>query len=202
MIKPSYTPFSKSLLTSHRPYTDLVLSGSWDGCVRIWRLSADKKRLEAVGVLGRASSSPGKDGDEEDDNADIENSHKENNSKKSKNKKKKNKANGTTHAAAQNSAGREQHAADKPIRGIVNDIAVFERGRDGDRGGDGLSIICAVGKQHRIGRWHKIPGGRNGGVVFEIPRSSLSKKKTSEAAAATTNGVHNLPKGGKDGDRS
>lgn len=36
------------------PYSDLVVSGSWDGHVRVWKVSADKKKLEricAVGVL-------------------------------------------------------------------------------------------------------------------------------------------------------
>ncbi|RYP62156.1 hypothetical protein DL770_009629 [Monosporascus sp. CRB-9-2] len=123
------------------PYTDIVLSGSWEGCVRIWRLSADKKRLEAVGVLGKdpdgrvPSVGDEVNGDQEERSA------------------------------------RDEHAADKPIKGIINDIAAFERG---ERGADGLSVVCAIGKEHRLGRWqHKIPGGgggRNGGVVFEIPR--------------------------------
>jgi ribosomal RNA-processing protein 9 len=34
------------------PYSDLILSGSWDGHIRVWRISQDKKRLEAVGALG------------------------------------------------------------------------------------------------------------------------------------------------------
>ncbi len=35
------------------PYSDLVLSGSWDGRVRAWRVSADRRKLEPAGVLGR-----------------------------------------------------------------------------------------------------------------------------------------------------
>ncbi|KAI4258315.1 MAG: hypothetical protein LQ352_001253 [Teloschistes flavicans] len=34
------------------PYSDMILSGSWDGWVRVWRVSGDKKRIEEVGVLG------------------------------------------------------------------------------------------------------------------------------------------------------
>ncbi|KAH0607577.1 uncharacterized protein H6S33_002611 [Morchella sextelata] len=34
------------------PYSDLVASGSWDGHVRIWKVSADKKKLERVGAVG------------------------------------------------------------------------------------------------------------------------------------------------------
>ncbi|KAL8914602.1 MAG: hypothetical protein Q9171_000783 [Xanthocarpia ochracea] len=37
------------------PYSDLILSGSWDGRVRIWKVSEDKKRIDEVGVLGQIS---------------------------------------------------------------------------------------------------------------------------------------------------
>ena len=51
------------------------------------------------------------------------------------------------------------------IKGIVNDISVFERG---ERGKDGLCIVAAVGTEHRLGRWKKMKG-KNGAVVFEVP---------------------------------
>jgi ribosomal RNA-processing protein 9 len=38
------------------PYSDLVLSGSWDGVIRVWKVTADKKRLEAVGIIGGEGS--------------------------------------------------------------------------------------------------------------------------------------------------
>ncbi|KAI5795679.1 WD40-repeat-containing domain protein [Geopyxis carbonaria] len=34
------------------PYSDLVFSGSWDGSVRVWRVTGDKRRLEPAGVVG------------------------------------------------------------------------------------------------------------------------------------------------------
>ncbi|KAI9884297.1 MAG: hypothetical protein M1823_003927 [Watsoniomyces obsoletus] len=34
------------------PYSDLILSGSWDGRIRAWKVSSDKKSLEAMGVVG------------------------------------------------------------------------------------------------------------------------------------------------------
>lgn len=37
------------------PGTDVVLSGSWDGHVRAWKLSADKRSIEAMGVVGSVS---------------------------------------------------------------------------------------------------------------------------------------------------
>jgi ribosomal RNA-processing protein 9 len=81
--------------------------------VRLWRVSEDRKRLEAVGAVG---------GNDED--------------------------------------------GEPLIRGIVNDVALFERG---DKAKDGLSIAVAVGKEHRFGRWKKAKG-KNGLVVLEVAR--------------------------------
>ncbi|KAI4120086.1 MAG: hypothetical protein LQ345_000042 [Seirophora villosa] len=36
-------------------YADLILSGSWDGWVRVWKVSEDKKRIEKIGVLGKGT---------------------------------------------------------------------------------------------------------------------------------------------------
>ena len=33
------------------PLSDLVISGSWDGYLRVWQVSEDKRRLERVGVV-------------------------------------------------------------------------------------------------------------------------------------------------------
>ena len=38
------------------PYSDLVLSGSWDGEIRAWKVSEDKKRLDAIGVVGKVGN--------------------------------------------------------------------------------------------------------------------------------------------------
>ncbi|KAH8908702.1 WD40 repeat-like protein [Coniochaeta sp. PMI_546] len=126
------------------PYSDVILSGSWDGCVRVWRLSKDKKKIEPVCVLGVPSSSE----------SDAEQ-----------------KVNGDHEKEAE--AG---SAAGLLINGVVNDIAMFERG---DRGRDGLCVVAAIGREHRLGRWKVIKGGRNGAMVFEVPR----------VPKATTNGV-------------
>ena len=37
------------------PYSDLVLSGSWDGYVRAWQVSSDKRKLMALGIIGEIS---------------------------------------------------------------------------------------------------------------------------------------------------
>ncbi|KAG0130719.1 WD40-repeat-containing domain protein [Tuber indicum] len=34
------------------PYSDLVLSGSWDNQIRAWKVSSDKRKLEPLGALG------------------------------------------------------------------------------------------------------------------------------------------------------
>jgi ribosomal RNA-processing protein 9 len=37
------------------PYSDLIFSGSWDGTIRAWKVSEDKRRIEPAGVLGGSS---------------------------------------------------------------------------------------------------------------------------------------------------
>lgn len=119
------------------PYSDVILSGSWDGCVRVWKLSEDKRKIEPVGVLGVPSSST------------------------------------ESEAEAEVNGDREKEAEPAGsdgvlIKGVVNDIAMFERG---DRGRDGLCVVAAIGKEHRLGRWKVVKGGRNGAMVFEVPRA-------------------------------
>nr|POE63336.1 putative wd repeat-containing protein c2e1p5.05 [Quercus suber] len=38
------------------PFSDTFVSGSWDGYVRAWRLTPDKRRIEALGPIGQANS--------------------------------------------------------------------------------------------------------------------------------------------------
>jgi len=121
------------------PYSDVVLSGSWDGHVRAWRVSDDKKKIESVGVVGDFGIVPEVNG----------------------------------HVNGDGQVDAEQG----PIRGYVNDISVFERG---DRGKDGVCVVIAVGKEHRMGRWNVLPG-KNGGAVFEIPRVQRTNGVTAPA---------------------
>lgn len=128
------------------PYSDVVLSGSWDGHVRLWKLSDDKRRIEPVGALGQPPavvSSPELNGvPVGESQGEVE-------------------ANRTSHNSQ----------ATWSIKGVVNDLALFERG---EKGKDGLCVVAAVGKEHRLGRWKKISGGRNGAIVFEIPREKAT----------------------------
>ena len=57
------------------PYSDVIVSGSWDGAIRIWKVTEDKKRLEALGAVGREDDGQGlalalKDG--EDNNPSVQ----------------------------------------------------------------------------------------------------------------------------------
>lgn len=128
------------------PYSDVILSGSWDGHVRAWRLSDDKKRIEAIGTLG--SSGGIVNSSTLAESPAVVNGHVN---------------------------GESEPAVDAPpavVRGVVNDISVFERG---ERGKDGVCVVVAVGKEHRMGRWQRVQG-KNGAVVFEIPRVENTAK--------------------------
>ena len=139
------------------PYSDVILSGSWDGCVRVWRLSEDKKKIEAVGVLGGSSASASSSSLSSSSSSAA-----------------------AAAAAATSKNGVQKHIVEdqKPnrdlVRGIINDIAMFERG---DRGRDGLCVVAVTGKEMRLGRWKYMREGRCGAVIFEVPRVRPKKKK-------------------------
>jgi len=123
------------------PYSDLILSGSWDGEVRVWRVSEDKRKIEALGTVGEA------------------------------------RVKATTNRILATTA------ANTTTRGVINDIDVFERG---DRGKDGICIVVATGREHRLGRWKKVEG-KNGALVIEIPR--LLGEKTERHENGQLDGV-------------
>jgi ribosomal RNA-processing protein 9 len=151
------------------PGTDIVLSGSWDGWIRAWQISDDKRKLHPLGpVGGRASSGLAQSlsfGTAETNGQDAD----------------------------AMSVDSTSPAEEPPLNGIVNGIAVFERrgtetttpkskGKPADNEPvRGLCIVAALGKEHRLGRWKVFKsidrknnggsdaGGRNGAVVFEVP---------------------------------
>ena len=122
------------------PYADIVLSGSWDGYVRAWKVSQDKRRIEALGIVGNGTDAGGE-----------------------------NLSNGLS----------EETSAKQMIRGFINDLSVFERGKRGD---EVLCVAAAVSKEHRLGGWRKMRA-KNGAVIFEIKRKELETKND-----ATSNG--------------
>lgn len=132
------------------PGTDVILSGSWDGWIRVWKLSDDKRALLPLGVLGF-----------DDLRTDAMNGHS---------------VNDDEHTPLLNGNFTEVGQRG-PIRGIVNGLAVFERRkelkdafgvtREGES--QGLCIVAGTGKELRLGRQTKVEGGRNGAMVFEVP---------------------------------
>jgi len=110
------------------PYSDVILSGSWDGQLRAWKVSEDRKKIEPLGSVGLSNTTKGSTVDENSEEPSI-------------------------------------------VRGIINDISVFERG---ERGKDGVCIVVGVGKQHRLGAWQK-GKGKNGAIVFEVPKVGKAK---------------------------
>ncbi|ODM24291.1 hypothetical protein SI65_02001 [Aspergillus cristatus] len=169
------------------PGTDIVLSGSWDGWIRAWKISEDKKLILPLGTVGGGASEPDTpsfqlkqnlafDATNDDDNMAIDN-----------------------FPVSQSSAAKE---AEPLIKGVINDIAVFERRNDTARPDQpleskskskesetrGLCVVAAVGKEHRLGRWKcyanssnagSTSEGRNGAVVFEVSFASDQTKKAS-----------------------
>lgn len=141
------------------PGTDIVLSGSWDGWIRAWRISDDKKTIIPLGPLGAGAL------------GDI--------------------TPPDTPSQQLNQALALDTTPEPLIKGVINDIAVFERRPESDLPGAdakskeackneprGVSVIAAVGKEHRLARWKcftnnfyegATSGGRNGAVVFEVP---------------------------------
>lgn len=127
--------------------TDLVLSGSWDGWIRLWKVSDDKKTIVPLGQLGPASNgSLPSDGSMDNDKEIIDGIRTSTN----------------------------DHGS---IQGVVNGLAVFERRIEtfnelgGSKEGDckGICVIAGIGKELRFGRRLNLKNARNGAMVFEIP---------------------------------
>ena len=160
------------------PYSDVVMSGSWDGKVRLWRVSGDKKRLEPMGWIG------GKDGEDGgDDDDDEENEER----------------NGNNNGNGRGEEKRKQNS----LRGIINDLSILESSTlahadpkakntkpdqkiKAKEKQTGLLVLAALGTEHRLGRWKKIPGdsGSNRPVVFQVPRRVAEKVDADATAAA------------------
>ena len=136
------------------PGTDVVLSGSWDGWVRIWRLSEDKRTLVSAGTVGTPR-------------AEIEYNEMPVDTFMNGN------------ATSPKVNGTAENHAEGPgrIRGIVNSIAVFERRKEikdafgGTKEGEtqGLCVVVGTGKESRLGRQLKLKKARNGAMLFEVP---------------------------------
>lgn len=132
------------------PYSDLILSGSWDGHVRVWKVSQDKKRLEKLGIFGRQQQQQQVTISQQEENAGNNNDDDK----------------------------EEEGGVEQVVRGVINDLAVFERG---ERGKDGLCVVVGLGTEHKFGRWKCVKGGKNGAVIFEVP-SLVGKEEQGQEA--------------------
>ena len=138
------------------PYSDTFFSGSYDGYVRVWRISSDKKRVEPAGRLGVPH-----DPSLSMEVAVVEEIE--------------------IAAPPTITASPTPTEVNPPARGVVNGISVFEAGekrdvRGGGVAGDHLYVAVALGKEMKLGRWLKVPG-KNGGVLFKVPRKEAEKPK-------------------------
>lgn len=164
------------------PGTDIVLSGSWDGWIRAWQVSDDKKTIHPLGPIGLDSADPlAPDGPSRQlsQNLTFDATFE---------------SPSTTVDETRNQNGESSKQGPEPlIKGVVNDIAVFERRPDTTSPTDpkpksnsnssqpeprGLCVLAAIGKEHRLGRWKCFANnfldgsaseGRNGAMVFEVP---------------------------------
>ena len=136
------------------PGTDVVLSGSWDGWVRIWRLSEDKRSLVSVGTVG----TPRAQGEYDEMPVDTF-------------------VNGNTMSPQANGTAEDHAEGHGRIRGVINSIAVFERRKEvkdafgGVKEGEtqDLCVVVGIGKESRLGRQLKLKKARNGAMLFEVP---------------------------------
>ena len=115
------------------PFSNIVFSGSWDGDIKAWKISEDKRRLEPLGSLGSG----------EHTNGALTNGN-------------------SAMAGVDGDMDAEVRSA-KTVKGVVNDISVFERAGEGK---EGLGVVAVMGKEHRLGRWLRAEG-KNYAVVFE-----------------------------------
>ncbi|KAK5173471.1 pre-rRNA processing protein [Saxophila tyrrhenica] len=133
------------------PFSDVVISGSWDGYVRAWKISQDKRRIVPLGAIGVAEA--------------VDTLLKRE---------------GLSSDSISKDALDAMHKGvsdEKRINGIVNDLAVVETG---DRGKESLLIAAAVGKEHRLGGWKNYEDGKNCVVVFQVHRKTLAAETDEE----------------------
>nr|OQO24498.1 hypothetical protein B0A51_11694 [Rachicladosporium sp. CCFEE 5018] len=130
------------------PFSNVFVTGSWDGHVRAWRISADRRRIELLGSLA-TSSEPA---DVEDDASELWREAQLNPMELDE-----------PMQVQTHSEGSAQ------LNGVVNDLAFVDRD---DPGKSGVYVVAAIGTSHRLGRWKSF-AGKNGAVLFTVPRKVM-----------------------------
>lgn len=110
------------------PYSDVFLSGSWDGAVKVWRLTKDLRSFELLGRVAIPTS-------HRPDVADSRRKHK------------------------------ASHGGINAGLGVVNKISIVETG---PKGRETYTVLAAVSKEIKNGRWIKIKNGKNGLLTFVL----------------------------------
>lgn len=123
------------------PFSDVFVTGSWDGHVRAWRISSDKRRIEPLGPL----ATPEIDVSAALEDAGIASSSLSNDAMQA-----------ITNGAQSSGL----------VRGVVNDLDVMDKD---ERGRNGCYVLAAVSKEHKLGRWESFDG-KNCAVLFNVPR--------------------------------
>lgn len=134
------------------PFSDIFVSGSWDGYVRIWKVSKDKRRIEPLGRVGCSGMSDVVAGAED---LTMEDLRKE-------------------AEAAEALTNGDSHVDEGRIHGTINDLAIVDVG---ERAKHGVVVLAAVGKEHRLGRWQEDKEAKNLAVLFEVPRVVLESEE-------------------------
>jgi hypothetical protein len=137
---------------------------------RVWKFDEKGKKLESVGILGQPNKeivAHGVGNEISSDAMDISNEDE-------------------AHDRASDAGGAATVAAEPyQIKGVVNDIAIISRGKTGDN--ETFTVVCAVGKEHRLGRWgSNIKGAKNGALVFEVRKKSRKGGVNNGANAVET----------------
>ncbi|KAF1980899.1 WD40 repeat-like protein [Aulographum hederae CBS 113979] len=135
------------------PFSDFVVSGSWDGVVRLWKVGGDLRNLQVVGELriekGKAVNGGGNM--ETDESKDVNG--------------------GVETDGAKNM---------RPHVGIINDLSIYEKG---DRGKDGVVIVAGVARELRLGKWKVVKNARQGCVMWEVKRKSAVTSEDEDDAS-------------------
>ncbi|RMZ80602.1 hypothetical protein DV738_g2699, partial [Chaetothyriales sp. CBS 135597] len=123
------------------PGTDVIVSGSWDGWVRCWRLSEDKRSIVPLGVVGAGAKEHAVNGDSDSEQGPGPGP-------------------GPIKGVITSLAIFERR---KQIKGA------FGEKKEGQS--TGLCILAATAKETRLGRFTPplSQKGRNGAVVIEVP---------------------------------
>lgn len=125
------------------PFSDVFVTGSWDGHVRAWRISSDKRRIEPLGALATP---------EIDVAAALENE-----------------GISTDGLSADMVEAISRGAqATGLAKGVVNDLDVMDKD---ERRRNGCFVLAAISKEHKLGRWETFEG-KNCAVLFNVPRKA------------------------------